>query len=144
MEQEIKWHFNENGKDIEVPLEDWVWHVVYTDGTELYQFGREVEADGKRRFHQFAEIDQSRVKVFEMMSTKDTGLRYSIDVTEETDRLIHFYRCSRVEIGTPREQKLTFYCFGYKLKGLDEVSLYHFILPDNRLVVTTNRDVGLL
>lgn len=139
---DIKWYFTEeDGKEVEVPLEEWVWHVVYEDGTELHQYEREADENGKRRFHQFKEIDQTKVKVFEMMNTKDTGLRYSIDITEHVGQIFHFYRRSRLNIGRPDETKVVFYCYGAVIDG---VSVYNFILPDNRIVTTTNRDITLL
>lgn len=153
---EIKWYFkepeheemNDDGvvsrvpeRVIEIPLEKWAWHVVYDDGSELHQFDRDEDADGKRWFHQFKEIDQSRVKFFEMVNVENPKLRYSIDVTMDVGQVFHFYRRSRLNIGTPQETKVCFYCFGAVVNG---TSIYHFILPDNRIVITTNRDIQLL
>lgn len=131
----MQYTFTENGKDINVPLEKWAWHVLYKDGTELKQY------DDAGRFHQFKEIDQSKVAVFEMVSTENPALRHSIDMAQGFDQIFHFYRRSRLNIGTGAETHLCFYCFGAKVGG---VSIYHFIMPDNRLVITTNRDIKLL
>lgn len=135
-----KWVFIEDGKEIEIPLEAWSWHVVYKDGTELSQFDRVPSADGKRHFHQFKEIVQENVVLFEMVNTEKPELRYSIDV-EEGMQIFHFYRRSILEQGTPRETRIVFFVFGYKANG---VGRYHFILPDNRLVITSNKDIKLL
>ena len=138
---EINWYFNENGEDIIIPLEKWAWHVIYKDGSELHQFEPDRGADGKLRFHQFQEIDLDNVMVFEMINTENPALRYSIDCSEGIGQIFHFYRRTRLHMGTDDEQHVTFYCFGYKV---NDVSLYHFILPDNRIVITSNRDLNLL
>jgi hypothetical protein len=135
-----KWFFIEEGKEIEIPLEAWVWHVVFKDGTDLWQFDRVPGTDGKRWFHQFREIDQQNVAIFEMVNAENPELRFSIDV-DEGMQIFHFYRRSRLEIGTPQETHVTFYVFGYKADG---VGRYHFILPNNRLVITSNKDIKLL
>ena len=134
-----KWVFIEEGKEIEIPLETWVWHVVYKDGSELWQFDRQPNAEGKRLFHQFKEIKTSEVEIFEMFNT-DSGVRFSIEVAPDM-QLFHFYRRSRLEIGTPQETHVTFYVFGYKQDGNAH---YHFILPDGRVVITNNKDIQLL
>lgn len=131
----MKWTFK-NEKDIEeeVALEKWAWHVYYTDKTELYQF------DTDFKFHQFKEIDQTKLDYFEMISTDNPNLRHSIDC-KDVDQIFHFYRNVRLDIGGSNETKLRFYCFGYVKNG---VSTYHFILPNNRIVITHNRDIQLI
>lgn len=138
----MKWFFNENGKEIEVPLEKWVWRAIYKDGTELYQFDKPIggEMDGCR-FHQIGEIDFQNLAVFEVMNTENPKQRHSIDMLGKSEKPIFFYRRSVLNTNTPQEQRITVYCFGYVVKG---VSTYHFILPDDRLVITQNRDIKLL
>jgi len=141
MDNEIKWYFNRNGVEEEVPIEKWVWHVVYKDGTELYQFGKELDT-GKLRFHQIGEIDMDNVDVFEMIKVDNPKLRYSIRKSPEMKKIIHHYRRANLNLGTEDETHITFYCFGYKLS--EDLSVYHFILPDDRIVVTTDRNLPLI
>lgn len=129
----MKFILKENNKQVE--LEKWMWHVVYIDDTELMQF------DEEGFFHQFKEIDQNKVKFFEMINVEKPEVRYSIDKTEEVSQIFHFYRRARLNIYTDAEIHITIYCFGMKVRG---ISFYNFILPDGRLVVSTNRDIPLL
>lgn len=133
--KEIKWFFNEDGKDVEVPIEKWVWQVIYKDGSQLTQF------DEVGRFHQFKEIDTPNVAIFQMIQLDQGGKRYSIDIGEQMGSPFHFYRRTLLEAGSRNQKQVVVYCFGYKI---GETSLYHFILPDDRVVITTNRNIQLL
>lgn len=139
--QKPEWFFLQKNEEIKVPLEAWSWHVVYKDGTQMHQFDRAPDTNGKYWFHQFNNIDQTKVIMFEMVSTKDPRLRFSIDVTKEMSQIFCFYRRSRLEVGTENEKHITFYVFGYVLGGK---SVYHFILPDNRMVISLDRNLKLL
>lgn len=143
---DIKWIFNDNGTEVEVPLEKWVWHVIYKDGTELHQFDKPehdfTELGGSTRcaFHRIGEVKMDQVAVFEMINTENPALRHSIEACDGMERFIHLYRRARLNIGTSDETHVTYYCFGYVLNG---VPVYNFILPDGRIIVTTNRDIQL-
>lgn len=99
---------------------------------ELKQFG----ADGV--FHRFAEIDQSKVEMFVMYKPDDPTKR--IDMPVHGVQLFHFYRNLILRFGTPEERRLRVYVFGYK-NG--DNSAYHFILPDDRIIISNKDNVEL-
>lgn len=113
-----------------VELQKWVWGVVYKDGTELHQF------DSEGTFHQFKEINLSEVKMFTMYRSDDMGKRYDIVVTEGM-QLFHFYRNVRPYY---LENYVRVYAFGWKKGGQES---YHFILPDDRMVMSDKNNVDL-
>lgn len=123
----MKFYYNNQGKEIEVELERWIWGVVYDDGTELRQF----DANGK--FHRFQEIDQPRVKMFTMHRSDDIMKR--IDMVLEGDcQLFHFYRNIGQMSPDGKKQKWRIFCFGWKDRKTGATS-YNYILPDDRLVI---------
>lgn len=126
---------------IDVEIENWIWHVIYKDGTHIYQFDPAVSPDGHKYFHKIGEVDMDEVVMFEMINTKNSQLRYSIERSDEMKKFVHFYRKARLNVGTDDEKHITLYCFGI---FFGDYTLYNFILPDNRLVTTTNRDINLL
>jgi hypothetical protein len=97
-----------DGKEEIVSLERWVWVAIYKDGTYLKQFD-----EGTGLFHQFKEIDQNKLDVFVMQSVQEQTKRYEIHFKEGMS-LIHYYRHTVLEFGTPQEQRIKVYCFGYK------------------------------
>jgi hypothetical protein len=116
---------------IPAPVERWVWGVIYTDGTELKQF------DDEGIFHRFAEIDQSKVQMFIMYLHSNPFKRIDMPISPEAPvQLFHFYRniVKQTLIGEEvKEERVRLYVFGWKEKG--KSSSYHFILPDDRLIV---------
>lgn len=102
--------FNRNGKEERVLLERWVWVAIYKDGTYLKQFDEETGL-----FHQIKEIDQDKLDVFVMQSVQEQTKRYEIHFKEGM-KLIHYYRVSVLEKGTPNETKIKIYYFGYSEK----------------------------
>ena len=120
-----------SGFDIEkVNLERWVWGVVYKDGSELHQF------DSEGIFHQFKEINLPEVKMFSMYRSDDMGKRYDIVVTEGM-QLFHFYRNVKPYY---LDNYVKVYVFGWKKDGKES---YHFILPDDRMVMSDINNVDL-
>ena len=119
-----------------VPIEAWKWEAVYNDGTILTQFD---DRDGT--FHQIGEVEFEKVSFFEMVNVANPDLRYSIEKTDEITKFVHFYRNFIFNAATPHETRARFYCFGCVIKG---ITIYNFILPDNRIVTTTNRDIKLV
>lgn len=138
----------ENGIEEEiVELERWVWGVVYKDGTELHQF------DSEGIFHQFKEIQLDKVKLLSMYKPDDMSKRYDLVVTEGM-QLFHFYRNTKPYY---LDHYVRTYVFGWKSfktqngfeihtpKGEDKdgVASYHFILPDDRMVMSDINNVDL-
>lgn len=140
-DKQTTWVFTKDGIDTEIPLEKWVWRVMYKDGTELNQFDKVEYEAGKSRFHQIGEVDMANVAVFEMVNTEDPSQRYSIVASEDMNKFITFIRRTILNAATKFEKRVAIHCFGYVVKG---VSVYHFIMPDNRLVITTNRNMPLI
>lgn len=122
----------ENGKVIEVPQEAWQWGVRYDDETELHQFGN----DGK--YHQFTEIEQDRVELFSIYR-KDMEKRIDIVVTEGM-QIFHFYREVHAHYFEEAGKTVRVYAFGWKKDGQ---AAYHFILPDDRMVMSDKNNVNL-
>lgn len=106
--QYFKFYDKEQQQDINVPLERWAWVAIYDDDTELHQFD---ETTGL--FHQFAEINQSKLKRF-VMRAWHTDQKFTIYFNPETMKLIHFYRRTWLNKGTSDEQRLSFYFFGFE------------------------------
>jgi hypothetical protein len=122
--KEVRLLFNESGEIVRkivtaidpprlemVPLEKYVWISDFKDGSYLKQFD---ERDFS--FHQFEEIDQSKLLVFIMQSVEDENKRYELHFSPGM-KLIHYYRNVGLEIGTPQERKFKLYCFGYEKSG---------------------------
>ena len=131
----MQYLFNENGKDIEIPLERWAWGVVNKDGTELKQF------DETGRFHQVGEIDQDNIEMAVLYKPEEPEKR--IDLPWKPGmRLIHKYRNVVFNfLGAEAEQrKAKVYIFGYK-KGNDYA--YLFILPDDRIIFTPDETIDV-
>ena len=123
---------NEKGEIEIVNLERWIWGVVYKDGTELHQFDK----DGN--FHRLAEINQKEVNLFTMYQAEGNG-RYDI-VMPEGARIIHKYRNIRPYY---MDHFVKIYMFGYRTGKKDFEYHYHFILPDNRMVISSQDNIDL-
>lgn len=111
----------------EVALERWAWAVVYKDNSILLQF------DDDGTFHQVGEIDQENIKYFVMYKPEDITKRIEI-IFPEGARLIHKYRNIRPHY---KDHFVKVYLFGYKLENN---FCYHFILPNDRVLIS-NTDV---
>ena len=139
----------------EVQLERWVWGVIYKDNTELHQF------DTEGFFHQFGEIHMEDVKLFVMYKPDDPNKRIDMVVSEDMQPF-HFYR----NVRPATEDHFTkVYAFGFKFKGtnmkneyvdgalidptkpegelLDFKAVYHFILPDDRVITSDKNNIDL-
>ncbi len=115
---------------ITAPEEVWQWEVTYEDGQILKQF------DDDGLFHQFAEIDQSRLAMFKMVSHRYPQT-YSLLFTDPSMKLIHFYRNTILNAGTSAEQRTRMYCFGYEKKiGPKTHKVIMMITPSNGLIVS--------
>lgn len=114
--------YAENG-DV-VQEERWKWVAEYTDGSYLHQFDL-----SDNRFHRFAEIDQSRLRAFWMVS--DTAQPIVI-LWKPEYKLIHFYRQLILHIGGPDYKRVQLYCFGYQVDSIKNIFV---ILPDDRVFV---------
>ena len=119
----MNYKFIRDGVEELVTKETWHWLALYNDGTSLQQF------DDNGYFHQFSEIDQSKLSAFKMMSD-DKIVDYVIPF-DQTMKLVHFYKITRLNVYTPSFKEVKSYCFGYekKVKGRNEK---HF------LVITPN------
>lgn len=127
----MKYYLTKNETKIEAKPEKWAWGVIYNDGTELKQFCE----DGT--FHQFVEIEQSKVQMFIMYQLENHNKR--IDLVTEGKNIFHFYRHTTFSMLTPEQRKVQVYCFGYKDK---DKTAYHYILPDDRVVIA-DKDIDI-
>lgn len=126
--------FIRDGVPEKVLPEKWRWVAKYRDNTILKQFGD----DGI--FHQFKEIDQSKLMAFQMVSP-DSPQVFSIAFVPEEMKLIHFYRNPILAGGSPNERRLKFYVFGYEQKVHGHVAKSFFMItPDNELICTNDVD----
>jgi len=126
---------NEKGEIEMVDVERWIWGVVYKDGSELHQFDK----DGN--FHRLAEINQKEVVLFTMYKAEGSG-RYDI-VMQDGARIIHKYRNIRPYY---MDRFVRVYMFGYRTgggKGSKFEYHYHFILPDDRVVISNRDNIDL-
>jgi hypothetical protein len=132
--------FFRNGVEEKVQPEKWQWIAVYSDGTILKQF------DDSGIFHQFVEIDQSRLSVFKMVSNESPSYHFeegNASVKEKTItllfesgmKLIQYYDRYTFNANTPQQSNLTVYCFGYQ-KGREKKIF--MILPNGELVITSD------
>lgn len=112
-----------------IPKEEWYWIAEYQDGT-LKQFGD----DGK--FHKFSEIDQTKLRVFRMVS--DTNPNHFTLLFTSGMKLIHFYKNFVKDISTDKEERIRMYCFGYEIKGQ---SMMVVIPPTNEIIITNNTNL---
>ncbi len=127
---EYKYFRKDLNKWISAPPEIWQWEAVYEDGSTLKQFGD----DGI--FHQFSEIDQSRLAMFKMTSPKYPH-SYTLLFSDPNMKLIHFYRNIVLNSGTGDEKHIRLYCFGYEKKvNMRVQKVIMAITPTNDLLIT--------
>jgi hypothetical protein len=119
--------FIRDGVSEKVSPERWGWGVVYNDGTELKQFGD----DGI--FHQFKEIDQSKVKMFVMYNLDNQSKRIDVVVDPARTQIFHLYRNFILEVGADMGRRVKVYIFGTKDRKTG-VTQYNYILPDDRIL----------
>jgi hypothetical protein len=128
-----KYIHEQSGAEVEGELYRWV--AIYEDGTTLQQFD---DADGK--FHQFGEIDQSKLHVFQMVGE---GKTYTIVFDPSSMKLIHKYRHITLNALTEDEVNMKWYLFGYEKKvgGHNEKTL--MVLTHTGELVITDNDANL-
>lgn len=132
---DYKYFRKDLNKWISTSPEIWQWEATYEDGSSLKQFGE----DGV--FHQFAEIDQSRLALFKMISPTFPQT-YSILFSDLSMKLIHFYRNIVLNSGTSEEKHIRLYCFGYEKKvGAKVQKVIMAITPTNNLIATEDPDL---
>lgn len=112
---------------IDAQPERWQWVAQYVDGTILKQF------DDDGIFHQFREIDQSRLHTFAMVNE---GKPPFILHWRNGMKLIHFYN-NYISFGSSGEMRIKIYCFGYEERGHKMILC---IMPDDGIVITDNAD----
>jgi hypothetical protein len=111
-----------NGEPVQ--LEQWRWTAVFQDGTILEQFD---ESTGL--FHQFKEIDQSKLATFHM---SDGINKYTLLFNPDAMKLIHYYKKYHLDVGGT-DTKLTLYVFGYEVKGHKVLNV---ITPTGEVITT--------
>lgn len=119
-----------------VSLEKYVWIAQYEDDTVFLQFE---ENPAQNLFHNFHEIDQSKLKLFRMQNMVDPNKYFDLQFNPKTMKLIHFYRGLHLEFGG-KEVFVRLYCYGYEKKGS---VLINIILPGDQLVTTDQKDFTL-
>lgn len=131
--EKIEIKHNKTGEII--PIEKWVWAVVYKDDSELHQYDLHTKT-----FHSFTEVEQDKVKMLTMYRTTDNeNMDHRIDLmVPEGAKIFHFYRQTVLEHGTENETKFTIYVFGYKRNGDTH---YNYILPNDK-VIQACEDIG--
>lgn len=124
----------ETGQVESVYKERWCWEAYYIDGSLLKQF------DDSGFFHQFREIDQSKLLSFKMVNHESLPA-FTLIFNPKTMKLIHFYRNIVLNVGTSEEKKIKIYCFGFEKKffGRTQKSLMA-IMPNDELIATDNLD----
>lgn len=149
----------ETGKIEEVQREKWRWIAIFNDETKLKQFDEKTGV-----FHQFKEIDQSKLHVFKMVSDENPK-GYQILFNPSEMRLIHFYRRAVLNYMSKTPTRITLYIFGYektvmpghlgidwdtidysknetnegKIKKGRVYQTFMFIMPDGGVVITDDK-----
>lgn len=128
----VKYKFLKENKIIETNKEDWCWEAYYDKGV-LKQF------DDEGWFHQFKEIDQSKLRVFKMVH--ETKPPFTLLFNDKM-KLIHYYKRYRLDIGTPLERSFTAYCFGYEVNTKGRVTKSILVItPSGETILTENPDL---
>lgn len=128
----MQWIFKKDGVEIQVPIEKWVWSVLYKDGTSLEQFDKE------GIFHQIGEVKQENVAVFTMRKIDGKMIHIAIP---EGAKIIHKYRNYIMNFGSPEEKRERIFIFGYKKDNSH--SHFNFILPNDDIIESDNENVPL-
>ena len=122
--------FYRDGVPETVQCEAWRWEAHYDDGTVLKQFD-----DETGQFHQFKEIDQSRLKLFRMVH--DNMLPYVLIFRSESMKLIHFYKRAVLDYMGSNPTRITMYCFGYEQNG----QKFTVVIAPNEIIVTDDPNI---
>lgn len=130
----MKYTYNDKEKNetVEVPAERWGWGVVYSDGTELKQFGD----DGV--FHRIGEIEQDRIALAVLYKLDDPSKRIDLPWRKGM-KLVHLYR--NVKPYYKPDAFIRVYVWGYKF---GKHTHYTFILPDDRVIISPVDDIDLV
>lgn len=131
--QQKTYKVTRDGKEEQVPLEEWAWCVVYKDGDEFRQFD---DLDGK--YHFISEIVMESVRTFIMYKPADETKRFDIMV-EGNVQLFLIYRNLILAGGSPEERRVRTPVFGWKNKETGDCA-YHYILPNGNLVMSAGHD----
>lgn len=138
----MEYKFVRDGKEEIVQPELWQWVAYYNDGTVLRQFdivGKEGELKGV--FHQFKEIDQSKLKAFKMVSQQFPQV-YAIPFDPKRMKLIHFYRRTGFDVGLPTFREIKVYVFGYESKVLfKNVKHLMMIIPNGEIIMMEDPNI---
>lgn len=128
----MKYKFLKDGQIIETEKEKWCWEAYYTDGTILKQF------DDNGYFHQFNEIDQTKLHIFKMVGDGPT----KTIIFKPEMKLIHYYKRYVLNFGLENELHFTCYCFGYEIKVKGKVVKNILVItPTGETVLTDNPDI---
>lgn len=119
--------FNRDGVPEAVVREAWRWEAYYTDGSVAFQFD-----DRDHSFHQFAEIDQTRLAVFKMVH--DNRPAIILDFPQGA-KLVHKYINTVLNVGTKNETRTRMYIAGYET---DRASTFACILNTGEVVITAD------
>lgn len=134
-----KWMYTQkDGTSIEIPLERFIWGVVYKDGSHIKQF------DENGKYHQIGEVEQDRAKRFLLHKPNPSdGVRIMIEVPEGA-KLVHktknygsFIVGQDPQIG---KNEIRIFVIGYKLKGR---SFFTYVLPDDRIIQSEDENLKL-
>ena len=131
----MQYKFNRDGVWEEVNKENWCWIAEYDNGDILKQFGD----DGV--FHQFKEINQKELVRFKMVSEDKPEFVMIFDPRRE--KLVHFYKRTRLNMGGEDETFFTVYCFGKETKVFNRtIKQIIMLMPDGSVIFTP--DTGLI
>jgi len=125
----------ETGKTEIAKRERWRWVAHYKNGTKLHQFDDEAGI-----FHQFREIDQSKIESFQMVSDQNPeGINLLIPPNGAD--LIHFYRNVRL---AGRKDWIKLYFFGWKIKNQRGRSIQKLICiyPNDKIALVDELEGG--
>jgi hypothetical protein len=120
--------FIRDGVSEEVAEERWKWEATYKDGSTLKQF------DAEGLFHQFKEIDQTKLAFFKMVN----GEKGHVLIFEKGMKLIHFYINSGVVDSEGMKPFDKVYVYGYEELINGKAKKHFFVIPPDDVVVYTN------
>ena len=130
----MNYKFLKDGEWIEAIKEDWCWEAYFNDDTCLKQYGD----DGI--FHQFKEIDQSKLAVFKMVA--DNKIPFTLLFNPKRMKLIHYYKRFRLNIGEKSESRFTVFCFGYETKTLGRTNKVNLaICPSGEVILCEDPNI---
>lgn len=130
----MKFKFLKDGREILTEKEIWCWEAYYHDGTFLKQF------DNAGYFHQFKEIDQSRLLAFKMVN--ESMPCFTLIFNSAKMKLVHYYKRFNFDIGGPNERHFTVFCFGYEIKINGRINKVNIaITPSGEAVLTEDPNI---